>query len=480
MMDKIIEKTEKYIRQQCMIEKGDVVIAGVSGGADSVCLLFVLCALRRRIGFEVKVCHVNHGLRGAAADADEAYVRELCMRFHAECFVFHENVELIARNRKQSLEEAGRAVRREAFAKVCAGMERTKIATAHHRDDNAETVLLNISRGTGLRGLCGIWPVRGRWIRPLLWMDRNQIEAFLTEQNIPWCTDATNDEDDYTRNRIRHHIIPALTEQVNYGAVRHLDELSGHARELWEFLDEATEKARMRCTEQKNQTTLFIDSAAFADEHMAVKRALIKRCIADTLGSEKNLTAVHVQDTLELLEKQNGRRVNLPDGVSAVKVYGGIEICTPDIRKNEVSSEETAIRIPGETRIPDLGNKNAVVISCRIAGRSDVGKPDQIPQKSYTKLIDYDIIKYGLSVRTRRAGDYLTVDDRGSRQKLKSYFINEKIPKEERDRIRLIADGSEIVWIPGRRMSRAYYVNERTERILEIRITEEKTNVRDD
>lgn len=479
MMDKIIEKTEKYIRQQCMIEEGDVVIAGVSGGADSVCLLFVLCALRRRIGFDVKVCHVNHGLRGDAADTDEAYVRELCRRFHTECFVFHENVELIARKRKQSLEEAGRVVRREAFDKVCAGAERAKIATAHHRDDNAETILLNISRGTGLRGLCGIWPVRGRWIRPLLWMSRSQIEAFLTEQNIPWRTDATNDEDDYTRNRIRHHIIPALEEQVNRGAVRHLDELSGHARELWEFLAEETEKARIRCTAQRNETTVFIDGAAFSGEHMAVKRALIKRCIADALGSEKNLTAVHVQDTLELLEKQNSRRVDLPDGVSAVKVYGGIEICASGICKNKVCGEETAVQIPGETRIPDFGNKHAAVISCRITDRSDVGQPDQIPQKSYTKLMDYDIIKHGLSVRTRRPGDYLTVDDRGSRQKLKSYFINEKIPKEERDRMRLIADGSEIVWIPGRRMSRAYYVNDRTERILEIRITEEKANVRD-
>ena len=159
---------EKFIRKHGMIGKGDVVIAGVSGGADSVCLLFVLCALRETLGFRVKTCHVNHGLRGAEADEDEEYVRRLCRELEVPCRFFHENVELIAAKRKQSPEEAGRMVRREAFLAMCREDGGTKIATAHHRDDNAETVLLNMARGTGLKGLGGIRPMAGRWIRPLL------------------------------------------------------------------------------------------------------------------------------------------------------------------------------------------------------------------------------------------------------------------------------------------------------------------------
>ena len=153
MMKNIIEQTGIYIRKHGMIRAGDTVITGVSGGADSVCLLFMLCSLRGRLGFEVSVCHVNHGLRGADADADERYVEALCGKLKVPCRIFRENVELTARKRKQSLEEAGRMVRREAFETMCREDGGTKIATAHHRDDNAEAMIMNLARGTGLKGL---------------------------------------------------------------------------------------------------------------------------------------------------------------------------------------------------------------------------------------------------------------------------------------------------------------------------------------
>ena len=243
MMKNIIEQTGIYIRKHGMIRAGDTVITGVSGGADSVCLLFILSKLQKKLGFEIKACHVNHGIRGEAADADEAYVKQLCENLRIPCRFFHENVEWIAKKRKQSPEEAGRMVRREAFETMCREDGGTKIATAHHRDDNAETVLLNIARGTGLKGLCGIRPVQGKWIRPLLGLDREQIENLLTEQGIRWCTDATNEEDAYTRNRIRHNILPVLKSQVNEGVVRHLEELSVQAQEVWEYLEKGIEAA---------------------------------------------------------------------------------------------------------------------------------------------------------------------------------------------------------------------------------------------
>ena len=155
-MDKRLEKIENYIRQYHMIEKGDRIIIGVSGGADSVCLLMALCSLQEKLGFQVLVCHVNHELRGEEAAQDEAYVEMLCHKMQVPFFAFHENVELIAKKRKESLEEAGRYVRRQAFEQLCREQGGTKIATAHHSNDNAETMLLNMARGTGLRGLCGI------------------------------------------------------------------------------------------------------------------------------------------------------------------------------------------------------------------------------------------------------------------------------------------------------------------------------------
>ena len=449
-----------------MIEKGDIVITGVSGGADSICLLFV------------KVCHVNHGLRGERADADEEYVRQMCDRLKVEGRFFHENVEWIARKRKQSPEEAGRLVRREAFERMCAENGGTKIATAHHMDDNAETVLLNAARGTGLKGLCGIWPVRGKWIRPLLYLGRQEIEEYLREQGISWCTDDTNAEDMYTRNRIRHHIIPALVDQVNQKAVEHLGELSAQARELWEYVEWGTDRAWERCVSPEPENGFLINMTALAGEPAALQKQLVKRCIAAVRGEEKDIEAVHITAVLGLAKAQSGRRVSLPGNVTASREYTGIRIAGETEERSGHDGEglgEVMLDIPGDTRLPAWN----MVVSCRILEGRDAREATGIPQKSYTKWLDYDIIKHGLSVRTRRPGDYLTVDEKGSRQKLKSYFINEKIPREAREKMPLIADGQEIVWLPGLRMSRAYHVGSGTDKILEIKITEEKKNGRD-
>ena len=501
MMKDIIEQTEIFIRKHGMIKAGDTVIAGVSGGADSVCLLFILWNLQKKLGFEIKACHVNHGIRGEAADADEDYVKKLCERLRVPCRFFHENVEWIAKKRKQSPEEAGRMVRREAFETMCREDGGTKIATAHHRDDNAETVLLNIARGTGLKGLCGIRPVQGKWIRPFLGLDREQIENFLIEQGIAWCTDATNEEDGYTRNRIRHNILPALKEQVNEGAVRHLEELSVQAQEVWEYLEKGTEAAWERCVEipgqkeqeEKSRTSehmhgtgdrvrgryesMHIDGTHLKKEMPAVQKMLVKECLASVRGSEKDIGAVHLHAVMDLFDRQCGRKLDLPGNVTAERTYRGVVIsretepgCTAALE------DEIRLNIPGITVLPD-GIRE---VSCRFVDISEAGKAKEIPQKSYTKWIDYDIIKCNLSVRTRHSGDFLVVDDKGSRQKLKSWFINEKIPKKERDEMLLVADGQHIVWIPGHRMSRACQISNRTEKILEIKITEDKRNVRND
>lgn len=485
MMRNEEREVERFIRKHGMIGNGDVVIAGVSGGADSVCLLFVLCALRGKLGFRIKACHVNHGLRGAEADADEAYVRDLCRELDVPCRFFHEDVELIARNRKQSPEEAGRMVRREAFAAMCREDGGTKIATAHHRDDNAETVLWNMARGTGLRGLGGIRPVAGKWIRPLLALTREQTEGYLRAKGISWCEDATNSDDEYTRNRIRHHILPALEEQVNPGAARHLDELSRQAQEVWDYLETGVDRAWEKCVETApapGPRALTISRAGYEKEMPAVQNQLLRRCLAYVRGQERDIGAVHVAALAELLEKQAGRALDLPGNIKAERTYAGVtvKLAAENGRAGGQPVQEgfpaLTLKIPGAVEIPGTG----WWIVCRIIDKGSVSEAEEIPQKSYTKWFDYDIIKHSLSARTRRSGDYLIVDEKGSRQKLKSYFINEKVPREERERMLLIADGEHIMWIPGRRMSRAYHVSSRTERILEIKITEEKENGRDD
>ena len=424
-MDKRLEKIESYIRQYHMIEKGDRIVIGVSGGADSVCLLMALCSLQEKLGFQVLVCHVNHELRGEEAAQDEAYVEMLCHKMQVPFFAFHENVELIAKKRKESLEEAGRYVRRQAFEQLCREQGGTKIATAHHSNDNAETMLLNMARGTGLRGLCGIRPVYGKWIRPLLELSREEIEQWLKDCDIRYCVDETNQEDEYTRNRIRHHVIPTLEEQVNTRTVEHFVKLSEQAEEIYEYLEKQTDQAWNICAKQtdglQSRKEIFLKAEEMKHLDPVIKKLLIQRSVSEVAGAQKDIESRHILAVLQLFERQTGRQIDLPYSVTAKRMYEGV----------------------------------------------------LIPQKSYTKCFDYDIIKSSLCVRYRRPGDYFTIDGEGKKKKLKSYFIDEKIPQEERDRQLLIAEESHIVWIPGRRMSSYYQVGDQTKKILKIKIMEE-------
>ena len=247
----MLEKVKKYVAEWGMLREKDKVVVGVSGGADSVCLLFVLIELRKQIPFEIIAVHVNHELRGEAAKRDEEYVKTLCNTLGIVCETYSENVELIAKNRKQSTEEAGRTVRYEKFQQVMERYGGTRIALAHHKNDNVETLIMNLARGAGLKGLGGIRPVSGEIIRPLLCVKRSEIEKYLEEHQISYCTDATNESDDYTRNRIRNHVIPYLEENVNAGAVNHLDETMQQMREIHAYLQEQMCLAYDECVQEK-------------------------------------------------------------------------------------------------------------------------------------------------------------------------------------------------------------------------------------
>ena len=435
-------------------------MTGVSGGADSVCLLFVLCELRKKLGFEVIVCHVNHQLRAEAAEQDEAYVKELCRKLDVPCRIFHENVELIAKNGKKSLEEAGRIVRSNAFETVCRESGANKIATAHHKNDNAETVLLNLARGSGLQGMCGIRPVYG--------------------------------------NRIRHKILPVMEQEINRQTVEHINRLSLQAEEIWEYLNLQTDAAWRQMVhpvdvseenpEEKQQgkkeekpAGLRIEEEEYAELPGILQSLLIRRCICEMAEAQKDIEAVHMEAVRGLFGRQVGKSRDLPYQLRAVRTYAGVEIRRRsedrDQKKNQKKAQEeegtgqqsVELKIPGETYFPGTGQK----VCCEICGREEAVSGKELSQKSYTKCFDYDIIKSGLCIRYRRPGDELVIDSRGKRQKLKSYFINEKVPKEKRDRILLIAEEEQIVWIPGMRMSAAYQIGDQTTKILKIKIVEE-------
>ena len=438
------KKVRAYVRKYDMLTKEDTVIAGISGGADSVCLLFVLLKLKEEIGFQIHAVHVNHGIRGEASDRDEIYVRTLCEEKGVAFAVFHENVPLYARERKLTEEEAGRDLRRKAFEKALKDFGGTKVALAHHMDDNAETVLWNLCRGTGVRGLGGIAPISGVWIRPFLCVKRQEIESYLKKWGISYCTDETNFVNTYTRNRIRGEVMPYLEKNLNEQTVLHIAETAAKMRVLEDYVRrEATAGAR-ECIRKDECGRLIFLREPYEPLDEALKPYVVYEVICKAAGHRKDIESVHVKNIQELLGKQVGRRVSLPYGLTAIRCYEGL-CFVKEYVKGDWDKGEFCFRVFEKSSVTEV-----------------------FPQNPYTKWFDYDIIKNTVKIRHREPGDYLTVDKNGSRQKLKQYFINEKIPQERRSGIWLAADGSHIMWIVGYRQNQAYQITEKTKRILEI------------
>lgn len=493
-----MEKVRAYMEKQHMISAEDHIIAGISGGADSVCLFFVLLDLRDRMGIPFTAVHVNHGLRGEAADRDEEFVRELCGQYGIPLEVFRVDLESISKKRKQSLEECGRNIRRDAFEQVCAKYGGTKIALAHHQNDNAETLLWNLARGTGLSGMGGIRPVNGGYIRPLLCLDRNEIEDLLRQREQGYCTDDTNSDTEYTRNKLRHLVIPVLEKEVNFQAVRHMNEVMEQLREVRDYMELRTEEAFREYVKIQAAPGHFLITKELREKEPDILCTMvIRKAMELAAGQMRDIGRIHIRGVLDLFQKQSGRSLDLPLFIRAVRTYEGVELYRKQENKADALSESSGsaeeawradgdgspdtsrlpkgqnpgypLRIPGETCLPDMG----LTIRCRIFPKTMCFSMEEIPQKEYTKWFDYDIIETALCIRTRQGGDQITIDRAGHRQKLKSWFINEKIPAGERDTIPCIASGSQILWILGHRMSSGYQVTGRTERILQIEVVKE-------
>lgn len=461
----MLKKVKEYAARWDMIKETDKIVVGVSGGADSICLLFVLLELQQEIPFELIAVHVNHGIRGEDAKRDELYVQNLCRKYQIPCVTYHENVELIAKNRKQSTEEAGRDVRRACFQEVMKQMAGTKIALAHHQNDNAETFFMNLARGTGIKGMGGIRPVSGEFIRPLLCVSRNEIEAYLAEKQIVYCMDQTNTTDDYTRNRIRNRVIPYLEAEVNANVVSHVNETMEQLQQVWKLLEAQTKEAVQMCTEKREEAFVVMENA-FLKVPQVLQPFVLRDVLVKVTGKEKDIESAHLKQIQELFAKQAGKKIDLPYNAEAKRVYEGICIQTKGQDKREEFEEIIELH-EGETK-EVVWKKNKI----RLRFRKDFVGSEKSEQKGSTKWFDCGIIKNGISVRTRKPGDYITIHPDGHTQKLKSYFINEKIPQEKRDEILLVADGSHILWVLGYRAGCTAKINENTKHVLEIQMIE--------
>lgn len=487
------KKVREFIREQSLIQKGDKLLLGLSGGADSVCLFYLLSGLRDEIGFSLRAVHVHHGIR-AEADEDEAYVKALCEREQVLCYFYREDVPAYARGQGIGDEEAGRLLRyrdfeeslrlwqeeetRESCGKESAELSSDyKIATAHHENDQAETVLFRLFRGCGLSGLRGMLPRRGQIVRPLLCLSRAEIEAWLRERKIPWREDETNRTESYSRNKIRHRILAYAEQEINGQAAAHIAKTAQIVGEAESYIERQVKEAYGRAAQERaglsGEGFVAFDIPALQKKDPFLQKQLLLYGLSQILAARKDIGAVHVGDILELMEKQGNGELSLPEGVRVRKCYGKLVFFQRQEGLSAFFMEGRGFLygdVPPviETEKIDLTDPKVLRERFGICEISEI--LHCIPQKTYTKWFDHDKIRMPFSVRHPESGDYLAIDAGMGRKSFRRYMIEDKVPASSRSMIWLLADGPHVMWVPGGRMSTYYKVTTATKTILQVRV----------
>ena len=482
-----IKTIKEYIIKEALLKPRDRVVLGVSGGADSTALLYVMHELSSEFELTLKVVTVDHGLRAVAKD-ECRHVSELCESLGIPCVTRSFDVNRLSRESGLGSEEMGRKVRYEAFNEAAASLgEGVRIAVAHNKNDLAETMLFHLFRGTGPKGLCSILPKRDNIIRPLLCVDREAIEQYLDENGYSYYTDATNLTDDYSRNMIRHNIIDYAVKNINDNSVDHMAKTAEMLRELMMYADREAGKlmdsALLNGTKDSvagdNAITLKRDVLAGADPY--IRKTLYKNCMDLLVPHNRDITARHFDAIEKLLDVTEHKSLDLPYSLKAETEAGMLIFKATDAKKsglgktlNENDSGSDTVfeyEIAGESGTIDINN------GFTIRWYTKPRPSDFVPVKNeYTKCFDYDKIHNRLMVRTARPGDYLTINSALDTRKLSDYFIDIKIPHSLRSEIPLIADGSHVYWVIGHRISEYPKVSDETKTLLYIEVNERIKN----
>lgn len=398
----VMQAIEKYR----MLQANDGILIGFSGGADSVCLLHFLTILREKLNLRLFAVHIHHGLRGNEADADAEFCAELCQKLDVEYEIVYADVADLSKKGKISIEATGRKIRYDTFRKIADRKGLQGIAVGHHQNDVAETVLLQVLRGTG--SIKGILPVNNGIIRPLLDVSRKQIEEYCNVNLLPFRVDLTNTESKFARNKIRLEYLPKLSEDFNPQIVKTLAKLAEISRTEQNLLDEMAQNV---------------------DDHkLPLRRRRIRHEIENIKGDLENITFEHIEAILDLQDGETGRQINLPDGLVARNVYGKIEITKPD------KPLKLSYHLP-------IGHK---IYAEEIDTWFYLGK-DELKvdfDGRFEMRIRRDVVDE-VMVRTRLNGDKITLS--GGTKKMKDYFIDKKIPRHERDRAVFVAVSDEII-----------------------------------
>lgn len=443
-----------YITKNGLLEDGRSIGAAVSGGADSMALLVCLSALSVQYGFSVSCVHFEHGIRGEKSLADADFVADYCDRLRIPLYMGAADVPALAAEWKLSEETAAKKARESYFASVVESGDVDRIATAHHLDDNAESVLMHILRGSGLNGLCGIQARNGFMVRPLLCVDAQSIYRYIDEKGVPYVVDETNADNRYTRNYVRNVLLPGAEANVNPGVKAALNRLSALAESDLDYMESQADQAYQSCVKGEDGDDVRLSMQAVKALHPAMAARVIRRACA-RLHVRQDIELPHIQAVMRLVETgKTGKSVNLSHDLRALVEYEDLLIC---FSRREVDySFEKRLDMEDRNYLPD-----GSYIDCAIAAHCTVGQDGR-----RAACLDVDKLPAELMLRTRHNGD--TIRLRTGTKKLKDYFIDRKLPRDVRAKTPLLADGDQVIWIIGHAVSEDYRADGHTQEVLQL------------
>lgn len=428
----MIKKIKNTINNNNLIQEYDKIIVALSGGADSVCLLHSLYMLKDIYKLDICAAHINHNLRGIDAKRDEQFTIDFCNELGVKCYVLDADVKEYSQKNSVSEETAGRLIRYAFFEKVLHEIGYNKIATAHNKNDSAETILMNIMRGTSLSGLSGIPYKRDNVIRPVLDMTRQEIEKYCSENNLLYVTDETNLEDIYTRNKVRINLIPYIEREFNAGFISTITENAKTIRDEDSFIQE---QALIEYNKLVRSDHVEIDE--LLKLHTAIVRRVLFIMISDIVGNKRDISSKCIEDILAMIRKNHtGKKINIGRNMTAFIQYGKLYISN---QTNKTCDFEYRIEIGKWIEIKEAGYR--VLIE-----KSNEEESDCFCFKSVENII----------IRNRRSGDYFYPIGMIGKKKIKDYFVDEKIPRDKRDRTLILLCDDDIAWVVGKRRDRRF------------------------
>ena len=456
----MIEKVKQTITKYGLLKQNERVVVGLSGGPDSTALAVTLAQIAPSMGVQLIIAHFNHGLRGREANEDERSASRLAKKLGLS-FVSRK-MDKKAVKKGLSPEDFYRQQRYQFFDEVGKSNHAGKIALGHNLQDQAETVLLHLLRGSGLEGLKGIMPLRdGKYIRPLIEISREEIVSFLDEAGIAYRQDSSNESKLHLRNKIRLELLPYLKKEFNPRIDETLAQMAEILREENKFIKECVDQAlKSTCIKkQKNRIILNIEYVNILP--LAIQRRLLKELLENFSSQKNGIVFLHINSISKLLQSlESGRKICLPYGIEARREYENLileraRVCT---KQPEYAYQ---IKIPGSVYLKE---RNLTI-------RLSVINKDKIEFNVKNKdCFDLDKIKLPLVLRNRREGDWFQPLGMSGRQKLKSFFIDHKVPQQKRNEMMLLADQQSVIWIENMHLNEQVKITPETVNVLELEI----------